>query len=596
MIGALARRLAARLSLFCWFVGLCPSGGAPGSAPFTPQSIPGLAIWLDANVGCTTTGGSACRNGNVVAGWADRSGNGNSAAACANAPLYAANAVNSRPALFFTSASTECLTTDYSGTAGTIIVVYYTTVTASNEASSAQDLISGDPQAGTTIPAYDLYSDNGTSGVGNIGNYHVRLFSHGTSANASGFSYYAQTSENRFVWNIAGMTDGGGALTSYEQSAATATATIPGGAGEYQATGEMIGASDAGGTPGNYFDGYIAEIIVYSAALSQGQYDEVAAYLENKYNLTPQGSYLLFAANQNGGVYTGNMLHILQGGAGAFLYELPVNYVPAVLSGQTSVVDLAPVPLTDNNGDLVEYNGLYWIEDSRCPYSNGIAYPCYYVDILYSPNLVNWSLAGTLNCDPPSGPLNGTSSSRGCFNDGWFIDPATDDVYALYNASNSQQNFTAGQEYYTPVTLNANGTFSAGTTTEVTGSAFPSGYYTRAFEDIGGTYYTWLTNESTHAMYWASSASPFSGYGAITSTGLTAEWPNWQQSGGNGTLYVNPLPDFAAPTAAYPATDGALGTSAGLGNAFYPTFPAAGAFKFNPQSGIVAKLPAVVMQ
>lgn len=73
----------------------------PDSAVFSPSSLGGLVLWLDASKGVTSDGS------NRVTAWNDQSGKGNHAtyvpndASVAVAPLLIANGVNGRPAVQF---------------------------------------------------------------------------------------------------------------------------------------------------------------------------------------------------------------------------------------------------------------------------------------------------------------------------------------------------------------------------------------------------------------------------------------------------------------------------------------------------------------
>jgi hypothetical protein len=508
-------KLAVILAALLWLAAAQPCAALTSATFATASPFPVPTEWLQAGKGCTVSGGGPCTSSATVAAWADQSGNGNNAAKCTAGPTYGTSVINGLPALYFTSSSSQCLTDSYSGAVGTVIAVYYTTTENTNLSNTFQEVIAGAPQASVAITAYDFQSDEGASTVGSVGHYHVRLFSFGTTHNSSNYSWFTQNSSNRFVWNIAGMTENAGVLTTYEGGTPTATVAIPSGATLYTAPSQVIGAGDYNNSHGNFYDGFIAEIMVYAKPLTSQQYGAAVGYLKTKYALNPVGAYLMMSVNQNPGAYDANAMHILQGDGSNFKYTLPANYVPSILSGQSTVVDLAPVPLRNNNGALVKYHGRYWVIDSRCPYGNSISWPCHYVDILSSTDFANWTLSGTLNCDAV---LDGVSSTRGCFNDGWFIDPVSGSVNALYNASNTAESFTGSVEYYTPMTLNANGSFSAGTTTAITGSSFPSAWYTSAIQYIGGTYYLFLseTADASHYLYWASSTSPFSGYAGIT--------------------------------------------------------------------------------
>lgn len=60
-------------------------GLEPGGAVFSPKSVGGLVLWLTADQGVTTDGGSPTAH---VTRWADQSGNGNNFTAGSTGPIY----------------------------------------------------------------------------------------------------------------------------------------------------------------------------------------------------------------------------------------------------------------------------------------------------------------------------------------------------------------------------------------------------------------------------------------------------------------------------------------------------------------------------
>ena len=71
--------------------------GVDATEPFSPASVSGLVLWLDAEKGVTGT--------TAVSAWADQSGNGNNAAQASTPlqPTYRSAAVNGLPAIHFTA-------------------------------------------------------------------------------------------------------------------------------------------------------------------------------------------------------------------------------------------------------------------------------------------------------------------------------------------------------------------------------------------------------------------------------------------------------------------------------------------------------------
>ncbi len=78
-------------------------GSALASASFSPSSITGLAVWLDANDLATITKDG----GDLVSQWADKSGNNHHANQSTSSvkPIYSASGLNSRPTIYFDKSS-----------------------------------------------------------------------------------------------------------------------------------------------------------------------------------------------------------------------------------------------------------------------------------------------------------------------------------------------------------------------------------------------------------------------------------------------------------------------------------------------------------
>lgn len=222
--------------------------------PFLPSSLGGLALWLKADAGVTLDGS------NVIA-WADQSGNGKNATAI-EAPTYATNSINGKPALVF--AQNAYLTTSniFNGSnARTIIAAYYidsvqysnTVCGQSNEfgqdsgtyflLQSRIDLNSSPYLAGysddVSGPAY--INQELLLAIADYDGTTARLFKNGTQVNSQSKVY-----------------------DTYN--------------GEFH-----IGAFNENGTIYERFGGKIAEVIVYNRVLTTTERQQVETYLNAKY-------------------------------------------------------------------------------------------------------------------------------------------------------------------------------------------------------------------------------------------------------------------------------------------------------------------------
>lgn len=84
-------------------------GTGSNALAFTPSSISGLKLWVDANKGTTTDGTTPCTNGQGLAFWADQSGNSNtmSSQGGSNNPIFNTNIQNGLSGITFAGAASQ---------------------------------------------------------------------------------------------------------------------------------------------------------------------------------------------------------------------------------------------------------------------------------------------------------------------------------------------------------------------------------------------------------------------------------------------------------------------------------------------------------
>ena len=222
----------------------------------SPIPLSGLALWLKADAGVTTSGSN-------VTAWADQSGNSKNATAI-ESPIYETNSINGKPALVFASNAYLTTANIFNGTnPRSMFVVYYidsenpsnTVIGQSNE---------DDPEAGTyfmlqsrtdqdSSPYLAGYSDDlsGPSfvnqelllGMADYDGTTARLFKNGTQANFAAKSY--NTHNGAF----------------------------------------HIGAFSEAGNILEKFSGKISEIVVYNRVLTTTERQQVEGYLNDKYEI-----------------------------------------------------------------------------------------------------------------------------------------------------------------------------------------------------------------------------------------------------------------------------------------------------------------------
>lgn len=226
------------------------SGGVVSVA--APKTIPGLQLWLRADLGVTL-------NGSNVSAWADQSGNGDAnrnavqATGAQQPPFVASSASYGNQSVINFTSSTGLVTGTWSAALTqpfTVFLIGHTTDNATNNfffdsLADAALVIDGGPGALTA----DLP---------------LNLAGLGTTFNTPSACYVV----------------GNGA--SSQIAVRVRTAQVTGNAGTNGATGLVIGRNV--GT--NSLLGPLAEIAVYSGALSAGQINTFMTYAAARYGLT----------------------------------------------------------------------------------------------------------------------------------------------------------------------------------------------------------------------------------------------------------------------------------------------------------------------
>lgn len=234
----------------------------PGTAPtYTPGSS--LKLWLKADAGVTTGTGDA------VTGWADQSGNNNHAAQADEglAPVLVPNAVNNQPALHFDGvddyldvAHAESLA--ITGDIASFFVVRYEDF-ASWRAVWAKT-------SGNLPRPTDYYAQPGAG---------VPLVYRGNSSAWAAVGAAGGSPAGQFL--LGGFSQAGTVLTHWLNGSAYGSGTL------------TVAPSDDGnllkiGTRDDFvtkMKGEIAELLIYDAALSAAEQDNLTRYLAGKFNI-----------------------------------------------------------------------------------------------------------------------------------------------------------------------------------------------------------------------------------------------------------------------------------------------------------------------
>jgi hypothetical protein len=247
----------------------------------SPKSLSGLQLWLDASDASTlydaTTGGSLVAADGGVARWEDKSGNGNHATQSteANRPLRRSSVVNSRDAIDFDGSndglSVNALSSIFSGVNNpfTVIAVAKTDVT-----NSTQDILSAGNSSNNNENVRCVWNNGSQKAsisreplIGNQGKLLAGDTSLGTTTRAVSFVFNTSTG----IVFVDGSSD-----SSATDLAISSSLPL-----------NVVGVGFLPRlNPAVYFNGYICELTLYNAALSNANRAAVESYLMSKWGIT----------------------------------------------------------------------------------------------------------------------------------------------------------------------------------------------------------------------------------------------------------------------------------------------------------------------
>jgi hypothetical protein len=236
---------------------------------FVPTRLPGCFLWLRADLGVTLS------SAGTVSNWNDQSGTNDPNKNLAQTQTVPTNlqpayhlqtaAFNNQPTLQFTNGTTNTFMTS-SGWATAIAQPNTWIVVAQNTSGAAtQDVMDGDDNShGQVVQA--------TSG----GTPSVAIYA-GTTLGAAGQSW-ASASALLAEFN-------GGLSQIFFGSGGFTTAAATGAAGSAGCASMTLGSHSQVFGGGNYWDGYVAEIIGYNRVLSNSDKAAIRSYLNGRYAL-----------------------------------------------------------------------------------------------------------------------------------------------------------------------------------------------------------------------------------------------------------------------------------------------------------------------
>ena len=235
----------------------------PTSTPTTvPPPATGLQTWYKADQGVTSSGG-------LVSSWGDTSGHNNNAiqGTSANQPSLVANSLNGLPVIHFNGSSTQLALTRPISADFTIVVEFRSSQTQSfggGQWYNGAGLVDGEVSGVVNDFGLSLNQGRVLGGTG----------SPDTTASSTSASY-ADNNAHTAVFKRTG-----GALSLYVDGQLVSTPTT-GGTQQLTSPPRLVLGSLQ--TNVDYFSGDIAEVLIYSQALSDTDRQTVESYLRNKW-------------------------------------------------------------------------------------------------------------------------------------------------------------------------------------------------------------------------------------------------------------------------------------------------------------------------
>jgi len=227
--------------------------------PFRPTDMDNCELWLDAGRGITLSGSN-------VTGWADQSGNGNDVAQDGSngIPDYVSSSaeINGRACVHFTQASSE-----YLMNASFVLAHPITTFVVFERDSLATNGRYVFALGNTEDPCIAINGDDKDE-------------ARAQTPFVAGLIYGAAADD---AWSVYTALYNGAASKIWTNNSLIDSGDIGAGA----AIKIFLGSYDGNSTADHYFDGSIAEFIIYSRVLSESERSYVERYLMGKYGITP---------------------------------------------------------------------------------------------------------------------------------------------------------------------------------------------------------------------------------------------------------------------------------------------------------------------
>lgn len=516
--------------------------GEPSAVP--PNAFPNLVLWLDAANATPSQ-------------WTDTSGQGNHAtqATAANQPTITSSAINGLPAVSF-NGSSQYYNSPYLGEPATVLIVYK----IAPNTTGYYALMGGNTSENTATAAYYMQAlNNPSSGVMR------RSFCRLTAQDQTiGGAWRVNASPVTGAWNIFGAINDGSSLSLYNNSHLCGSPVQKPNCPTLPISAAVVGADFWANAVTHYFNGEIAEIIVYSSALTPQQFSQVESWLEQKYAMQDQLDDFLYACFEANG--SNDNLVLLTGNDGINWTYRPSNFVPITHSYTAGYV---------RDPSIAFIQGALWLI-----YTSGTTT----FTLAVCTDGFNFNVVQYLDC-------SNITTNGGIWAPEFFVD-SDQSVHITVTISATASSDTGFQVYEMhPIdTYNLYGAWTQ--PAAISGTSLPTNLIDSFMTKLGGTYNLWCKDETNKEFVLLTSTSLTSGY-VVTGgdnfqgagTGVEApccfntggeNWVLLSDHQGSG-IYYQTISTVALSDTAFPAT----GWSA----------PATVNAPFTPQHGTVIRTP-----
>lgn len=282
-----------RIAIFLFFFLLARTGSTQIQMLFgvdslsfitSPLGVDSLFYWFDANTGVTDSLGGAIANNEGVGTWNDLSGNARHATQTTDTdrPVWKSTGGPGGKACIQWDGTDDFLRTAahfWGSDDNTIIVV----MKFANATRNTVETIIRKGETASNDRQFNLQGQNTAA------SYVLQMIPY-KDGGVTNINTYAGSAKSTAFRSIVHTSDGAGTISLYIDGSSVTYTNTTGGTGDHtifnsSASRTGIGVANPGGTPANFLQGSISEIIVYSKALTATERAAIELYLNKKYDL-----------------------------------------------------------------------------------------------------------------------------------------------------------------------------------------------------------------------------------------------------------------------------------------------------------------------